>query len=163
MRNLVTRTIFVLPANVKSASGYPSLMARVTEQHEVLDVARNAQVVAIVGISKNEERASYHIADRVRQQGYTMYYVNPKYAGEDIFGEEILPSLQDVPEHVDIVDVFRNPKHVEPIVEAAVAIDADAVWLQPGAENMDVIAAYEDDIDIVYNACLGVAVGQLDG
>ncbi len=138
-------------------------MARVTAREEIRDVVRTAEVVAIVGISKNEERASYHIADRVRRQGYTMYYVNPKYAGEHIFGEQILPSLQDVPEHVDIVDVFRNPKHVEPIVEEAVAIDADVVWLQPGAENMDVIAAYEDGIDIVFNACLGVAVGQLDG
>ncbi|MBS3772994.1 MAG: CoA-binding protein [Candidatus Thermoplasmatota archaeon] len=138
-------------------------MARVTDQEEIRDVVRTAAVVAIVGISKNEERASYHIADRVRRQGYTMYYVNPKYAGETIFGERILPSLQDVPEHVDIVDVFRNPKHVEPIIEAAVAIDADVVWLQPGAENMDAIEAHEQEIDIVFNACLGVAVGQLDG
>lgn len=138
-------------------------MSRVTEQSEVVDVARDADVVAIVGISKKEERASYHIADRVRRHGYRMYYVNPKYAGEEIFGEEILPTLEAVPGHVDIVDVFRNPKYIEPIVEEAISIDADVVWLQPGAENMDVIAAYEDEIDIVYNACLGVAVSQLGG
>ncbi len=155
--------VFSVPANVKSDSGHLCSMARVTEQSEVVDVARDADVVAVVGISKKEERASYHIADKVRRQGYRMYYVNPKYAGEEIFGEEILPSLEDVPEHVDIVDVFRNPNYVESIVEAAVAIDADVVWLQPGAENMNVIAAYEDEIDIIYNACLGVAVSQLGG
>jgi len=138
-------------------------MARVTEQEKILDIVRTAEVITVVGISKNKERASYHIADKVRKHGYRMYYVNPKYAGENIFGEKILSSLEDVPEHVDIVDVFRNPQYVEPIIKAAVDIGADVAWLQPGAENEDAIAAHIDDIDIVYNACIGVAVSQLDG
>ena len=138
-------------------------MACVTDQEEIRDIVHTAEAIAIVGISKNEERASYHIADMVRKHGYRMYYVNPKYAGENIFGEEIHSSLQDVPEHVDIVDVFRNPNYVEPIIEAAIGINADVAWLQPGAENEDAIAAHADEIDIVYNACLGVVVSQLDG
>ena len=138
-------------------------MARVTGQDEIRDTVHMAEVIVIVGISKNEERASYHIANKVRKHGYRMYYVNPKYAGENIFGEEILSSLYDVPEHVNIVDVFRNPKYVEPIITMAVDIGADVVWLQPGAENEDAIAVHAGEIDIVYNACLGVVVSQLDG
>jgi len=134
-------------------------MARITEPDKILEIAKNAKVIAVVGISPKKERASYYISEKVRKKGYRMYYINPVYAGQEILGEKVLPSLKDVPEKIDIVDVFRNPKYVPPIMEEAIGVKARVVWLQPGAESEDVISAYEDKIDIIYNACLGVTVG----
>jgi len=134
-------------------------MARITDPDKILEIAKNAEVIAVVGISPKKERASYYISERVREKGYRMYYINPVYAGQEILGEKVLPSMKDVPEKIDIVDVFRNPKYVPPIMEEAIAVGAKVVWLQPGAESEEVISAYEDKIDIIYNACLGVTVG----
>jgi len=121
-------------------------MARITDPDKILEIAKNAEVIAVVGISPKKERASYYISERVRKKGYRMYYINPVYAG-------------DVPEKIDIVDVFRNPKYVPEIMEEAISVGAKVVWLQPGAESEEVISSYEDKIDIIYNACLGVTVG----
>ena len=119
-----------------------------------------AEVVAVVGISTNRERSSYQIADRIRIH-YDTYYVNPLYAGKKVFGETIVESMKEIPEHIDIVDVFRNPDHVEPIIEEAIAVDADVVWLQPGSENQHLIDAYKGKIDIIANACLGLMIASL--
>jgi len=137
-------------------------MARITEPDKILEIAKNAEVIAVVGISPKKERASYYISERVREKGYRMYYINPVYEGETILDEKVISSLKDVSEKIDIVDVFRNPKYLPPIMEESVEIGAKVVWLQPGAESEEVIAAYEDRIDIIYNACLGVTVGYLD-
>jgi len=134
-------------------------MARITEPEKILEVAKNAGVIAVVGISPKKERASYYISERVRKKGYSMHYINPVYAGQEILGEKVLSSLKDVPEKIDIVDVFRNPKYVPPIMDEAIEVGAGVVWLQPGAESEEVVSSYEDKIDIIYNACLGVTVG----
>ena len=133
-------------------------MARITDPDKILEIAKNAEVIAVVGISPKKERASYYISERVRKKGYRMYYINPVYAGQEILDEKVLQSLKDVPEKIDIVNVFRNPKYVPPIMEEAIAVGAKVVWLQPGAESEEVISTYEDKIDVIYNACLGVTV-----
>ncbi len=136
-------------------------MARIIEPEKILEMTKNAEVIAVVGISPKKERASYYISERVREKGYRMYYINPVYRGQKILYEKVLSSLKDVPEKIDIVNVFRNPKYVPPIIEESVGVDAGVVWLQPGAESEEVISRYEDKIDIIYNACLGVTVGYL--
>jgi predicted CoA-binding protein len=135
-------------------------MVLVTDSNEVSRIAQRAEVVAVVGISKNPERASYQIAERIQNQ-YSMYYVNPVYSGQQIFGETIVTSLKNIPQHIDIVDVFRNPQHVSTIIDAALAVGADVVWLQPGSESDDIIQSYQDDIDIIAHACLGVVAKHL--
>ncbi len=137
-------------------------MEEVQHREEALEVLRSARVVAVVGISPNPERPSYYTTEKVVKKGkHKVYLVNPKYAGQEIFGIKVLPSLKDVPEPVDIVNVFRNPAHVEPIVKEAIDIGAKVVWLQPGAENYEVIERYKDRIKFVYNACIGVEAGYL--
>jgi len=81
-------------------------MARITDPDKILEIAKNAEVIAVVGISPKKERASYYISERVREKGYRMYYINPVYAGQEILGEKVLPSMKDVPEKIHIVDVF---------------------------------------------------------
>ncbi len=127
----------------------------ITDANKILEIAKKARNVAVVGISKNKERASYQIANQIKDQ-YNLFLVNPKYAGEEILGIKVLPSLKDIKEKIDIVDVFRNPNFIEEIIRDAIDIKASVVWLQPGSENIEVIEKYKDEIDIIYNSCLGV-------
>ena len=131
-------------------------------QDDALEVLKNAKTVAVVGISPDPERPSYYVSERVISKGmHRVYFVNPKYAGQEILGIKVLSSLEEVPEPIDIVDVFRNPAHIEPIFEEALKVGAKCVWLQPGCENMDVIERYKDKIKVVWNACIGVEAGYL--
>jgi predicted CoA-binding protein len=131
-------------------------------QDEALEVLKNARTVAVVGISPDPERPSYYVSERVISKGmHRVYFVNPKYAGQEILGIKVLSSLEEVPEPIDIVNVFRNPAHIEPIFEEALKVGAKCVWLQPGCENMEVIEKYKDKIKVVWNACIGVEAGYL--
>jgi predicted CoA-binding protein len=129
---------------------------------DALEVLKNAKTVAVVGISPDPERPSYYVSERLINKGlHKVYFVNPKYAGQEILGIKVLSSLEEVPEPIDIVNVFRNPAHIEPIFEEALKVGAKCVWLQPGCENMDVIEKYKDKIKVVWNACIGVEAGYL--
>ena len=127
----------------------------ITDSKQIMEIARKAKNVAVVGISKNKERASYQIAEQIRDK-YNLFLVNPKYAGEEIIGKKVHSSLKEIEEKIDIVDVFRNPNFIEEIIKDAIDIKAGVVWLQPGSENMEVIEKYKDKINIIYNSCLGV-------
>jgi len=134
----------------------------VQHRDDAFEILKGCTVVAVVGISPNPERPSYYTTQKVLRKGkHKVYLVNPNYAGEEILGIKVLPSLRDIPEPVDIVNVYRNPAHVEPIVQEAIEIGAKVVWLQPGAENYEVIEKYKDRIRFVYNACIGVEAGYL--
>ena len=76
-------------------------------------------------------------------------------------GIKVLPSLKDIEEPIDIVDVFRNPAFLEEIVLSALEVGAKYIWLQPGTENEEVIEKYKDKIDFIKTACLGVVVKML--
>ena len=132
----------------------------ITEPSKILEIAKNARNVAIVGISKNKERASYQIAEQIKDK-YNLFLVNPKYAGEEILGKKVFSSLKEIKERIDIVDVFRNPNYIEEIIREAIEVGAGVIWLQPGSENMEVIEKYKDKIDIIYNSCLGVVSKQI--
>ncbi len=134
----------------------------VQHKDDALNVLKEAKVVAVVGISSNPERPSYYTTEKVVKKGkHKVYLINPKYAGQEILGIKVLFSLKDVPEPIDIVNVYRNPAHVEPIVQEAIEVGAKVVWLQPGAENYEVIEKYKDKIKFVYEACIGVEAGYL--
>ncbi len=135
---------------------------RVQHRDDAFEVLKDAKVVAVIGISSNPERPSYYTTKKVIDKGkHRVYLINPKYAGEEILGIKVLQSLKDVPEPVDIVNVYRNPAHIEPIVKEAIEVGARVVWLQPGAENYEVIEKYRDKIRFVYEACIGVEAGYL--
>ncbi len=131
-------------------------------QDDALQVLKESKVVAVVGISPDPERPSYYVTERVVAKGmHRVYLINPKYAGQEILGIKVISSLSEVPEPVDIVNVFRNPAHIEPIFEEALKVGAKCVWLQPGCENLEVIEKYKDKIGVVWNACIGVEAGYL--
>ncbi|MFC1619009.1 CoA-binding protein [Candidatus Neomarinimicrobiota bacterium] len=118
------------------------------------------KTIAIVGLSPNETRPSYGVAKYLLGQGYTIIPVNPGHM--EILGQRSYPSLAEIPEPIDIVDVFRRPEHVVPIAQEAVAVGAKAFWLQLGIVNDDAIKIVEDaGLWAVQNRCLKIEHARL--
>jgi predicted CoA-binding protein len=89
------------------------------------------KTVALVGASpRGERRASWRVMRFLQQQGYKVYPVNPEALGQEIHGEKVYASLKDVPEKVDLVDIFRRSSKVAPAVDAAIEIGAPYIWMQ---------------------------------
>ncbi|HEY1368869.1 MAG TPA: CoA-binding protein [Gaiellaceae bacterium] len=114
-----------------------------------------ARTVAVVGLSPNELRASNFVGYYLQRHGYRVVPVNPREP--EILGERSYPSLRDVPERVDIVDVFRTPDAVPGIAEEAVEAGAGALWLQFGVISPEGAAiARRGGLDVVMDRCLKV-------
>lgn len=119
------------------------------------EVLKQAKIIAVVGHSDKPHRTSYQIAQYLRSVGYTVYPVNPTV--DTIDGETSYATLADVPEAIDIVNVFRRSEYLEDIVRNAKAINAKTVWAQLGVgdENAEAITL-EADINIASNRCIKV-------
>lgn len=113
-----------------------------------------ASTIAMVGASSNPDKASYGIMQKLQRAGYKVIPVNPRET--EVLGERAYASLVDIPEHVDIVDVFRRLEDTPPIADEAVTIGANALWLQTGIANEDAAArATAAGLTVVMNACIG--------
>lgn len=88
------------------------------------------KTIAVVGCSPKPERPSHYVAEYLQQQGYTVVPVNPGH--QELLGRKCYPSLSAIPFPVDVVDVFRRPSEVGPIIDEAITIKAKALWLQDG-------------------------------
>jgi uncharacterized protein len=97
------------------------------------DLLHTARVIAIVGLSPDEEKPSNGVARYLKAKGYRIIPVNP--VQDEILGERAYKSLRDIPEKVDIVDIFMRPEKVVPFVEEAITIGPKAIWLQLGIRN----------------------------
>lgn len=94
------------------------------------NLLRNAKTIAVVGLSSRRSRPSYGVSEYMQSMGYRIVPVNPNET--EVLGEKAWPSLEAVPEHIDIVDVFRRSESVPEIVDAAIRIGARGIWLQEG-------------------------------
>ncbi len=92
-----------------------------------------SKTIAVVGISNKPDRPGHTVPAYLQQQGYRIIPVNPNLT--EVLGEKAYPSLHEIPEPVDIVDIFRRSEDVPPVVEQAVAIGAKVVWMQLGVIN----------------------------
>ena len=111
------------------------------------------RTVAVVGLSDKPQRDSYHVAEYLQQHGYRIIPVNP--ALTEVLSEKCYARLQDIPEKVEIVDVFRKPEAVPEIVEAAIAIGAKVVWLQEGiVHNEAADTARAAGLQVVQSRCM---------
>lgn len=125
-------------------------------------VMRQARSVAVVGVSPNPARPSHGVAAYLHRAGLRVFPVNP--AITELFGLTAYPSLADLPERVDIVDVFRRPSVVVPVAEQAVAAKAGALWLQLGVINEDAaVLAADGGLDVVMDLCLKIEHQRLVG
>jgi predicted CoA-binding protein len=104
-------------------------------------ILQNCHTIAVVGLSSNPLRPSYEIAEFMRRRGYQIVPVNPHEV--EVLGEPCYARLEDIPEKVDCVNVFRRPEFVPAIVDSAIAIGAKAVWLQLGISHEEAIARAE--------------------
>ena len=115
----------------------------------------SATTIAMIGASSNPEKPSYGIMRKLQHAGYRVIPVNPKET--EVLGERSYPSLLDVPERIDIVDVFRRSEDTPAIADDAVTIGAKALWLQAGITNADAAArAKAGGLAVVMNQCIGV-------
>jgi predicted CoA-binding protein len=121
-----------------------------------------ARTIAVVGLSAEWHRPSYFAAKYMQEHGYRVIPVNPRY--REVLGERCHPSLTDIDEKVDIVDVFRRTEDVLPIARDAIAIEARCLWQQIGVVNLEaerlVVAA---GLDSVKNRCVKIEHARLFG
>lgn len=103
-------------------------MASPVHSDPIFDLLRTARTIAVVGLSDNPLRPSHGVAAYLQSQGYRIIPVNPEI--KTSLGEKAYPSLLDVPEKVDIVDIFRRPEFVEEVVDQAIKLKVPAVWMQ---------------------------------
>jgi uncharacterized protein len=119
-----------------------------------------ARTIAIVGASSNPDKASHGIMQKLQHVGYKVIPVNPRET--EILGERSYPSLLDVPERIDIVDVFRRAEDTPAIADEAVTIGAKALWLQTGIVSEDAAARAEaGGLVVVMDACIGATHAML--
>jgi predicted CoA-binding protein len=122
---------------------------------EIQRVLNTAKTIAIVGLSNNELRASYFVGYYLKRHGYRVIPVNPRAA--EILGETSYASLLDVPEPVDIVNVFRAPAALPEIAEQTVQIGAGAIWCQFGVINEAGGTIAEDGgVTVIMDRCIKV-------
>ena len=120
------------------------------------DLLRKARVIAVVGHSDDPTRTSYRIAHFMREVGYKVYPVNPTV--DSIDGEHSYPSLADIPEPIDIVNVFRRSEYLSGVVDDAAAVGAKLVWAQLGIHDSEAVRkALAAGMDIVTNTCIKVS------
>lgn len=121
----------------------------------VRDLLASSETIAVVGCSPNPGRTSHQIAAQMQAAGFRIIPVHP--SGGMILGETVYGSLADIPEKVDIVDVFRRSEHTPDVAAEAVAIGARALWLQQGvASKAAYDAATEGGLICIMDACIAV-------
>lgn len=117
------------------------------------DILRSSRIVAIVGLSANPDRPSYRVANYLKENGYTIIPVNP--SEKMILDEACYPSLSSILGRVEIVDIFRKPEDVLPIVLEAIEIGANTIWMQEGVINEEAAnKAKEAGLKVVMNKCM---------
>jgi predicted CoA-binding protein len=127
---------------------------------EIRDLLRSTRTIAVVGLSDNPGRASHRVAAYLQDHGYHIIPVNPTVT--EVLGEKAYPRLEDVPEPIDLVDVFRRPEHVPEIVDAAIKVGAKAVWLQLGIVHEEAAAkARAAGLRVVQDRCTLIEHRQL--
>ena len=120
--------------------------------------------IAVVGASDNPVRPSYFVIKYLKAKEYTVFPVNPGLAGRDVLGLKVFGNLRDIPEPVDMVDVFRNSEAAPGIAKEAIAIGAKVLWMQLTVRNDEAAALAEAaGLKVVMNRCPKIEYGRLSG
>jgi len=111
------------------------------------------RTIAVVGLSDNPSKPSHYVSEYMQRQGYKIYPVNPTL--DTVLGEKCYPSLSDLPVKPDIVNVFRLPKAIPPIVDEMLQLGLKNIWVQQGIINMDAAKkAEQGGINVVMDRCI---------
>lgn len=124
-----------------------------SNNEEIIEIFNNTKTIAIAGLSPNEEKASNRVAKYLQNAGFKIVPIYPKE--DEILGEKVYRSLEEIPFKIDMVDIFRKPDAIAAVVDAAIKRgDIDTVWTQLGLVNNEAAAkAKEAGMKVVQNKC----------
>lgn len=128
---------------------------------EITAILESSKNVAIVGASDNPERPVYDVSEWLLDHShFNIFFVNPRL--DTLFGHKVYPSIADIPEWIDIVDVFRKVADIPSVVDEAIAVKAKTLWLQLGLQD-DVSAnrAVKNGLNVIQNRCLKIEYNSL--
>ncbi len=132
----------------------------VPSDDELRNIYATTKTIAVVGASGDPDKAGHNIPAYLQSQGFRIIPINPK--GGELFGEKVFPSLEDIPEPVDVVDVFRPAEETPAIAQQAAAIGAKVLWLQAGIYSEEAAAiAKGEGLAVVMDMCMGATHERL--
>lgn len=132
------------------------------EDRDIKEALASCKNICVVGISPDPYKPSYFVSDVLQSRGFKLFLVNPNYAGRTILGEKVYASLDDVPEKIDIIDVFRRPSAVAALAEEAVREGFKVFWMQPGTESPETIVKLDrEGYRVVAGRCAKIESGRL--
>lgn len=130
----------------------------------IADILTSVKSVALVGASSNSVRPSFFVLRYLIDKGYDVFPVNPGIAGNQILGRPVYGSLADIPDRIDMVDIFRNAEAALEITREAIAIGAKVVWMQLRVRNDEAAELAESSgLRVVMNRCPKIEYGRLSG
>jgi uncharacterized protein len=127
-------------------------------------ILNTVKTIAMVGVSANTSRPSYFAFKYLLKRGYRMIPVNPALGGQELLGRKVYAGLSEIPEPVDMVDIFRAPRYALAIVEEALALSPrpQVIWMQLGIRNDEAAKLAEaSDLKVVMNRCPKIEYGRL--
>ncbi len=123
------------------------------EEKDIRKILQSCHTIAVVGLSHKSYRPSHGVSAYMQKHGYRIIPVNPEE--REVLGEKAYPSLEDVPEKIDLVDIFRRSEFVAPIVDSAIRLGAKAVWMQEGVEDLQAAEkAHSAGLLVVMDRCI---------
>ncbi len=136
------------------------------EDDYIAGILKETRTIALLGASPKPDRPSHGVMRFLLDRGYTVYPVNPGQAGKEILGQKTYATLVDVPEQIDLIDVFRAPEYLDGVVEEALSLETQpaAIWAQLGVRD-DAAAAKAEaaGIKVVMNRCPAIEYPRLVG
>ncbi|MEI6573694.1 MAG: CoA-binding protein [Alphaproteobacteria bacterium] len=129
-------------------------------------VLKSVKTIALVGFSANESRPSFFVTKYLIERGYKLYPINPGLAGQEFFDAKVFATLRDVPEPLDMIDIFRNAEAAEGIVDEALALTTrpKVIWMQLGVRNDRAAEKAEaHGLTVIMNRCPKIEFGRFSG
>ena len=137
-------------------------MPILTREEDLRRALQDCRTIAVVGISPVPYKPSYFVAEVLKGFGFKLYLVNPNYAGQEILGEKVYASLKDIPEEIDMIDVFRRPSALPALCQEAKDKGFKVFWMQPGTENPEAIKQLDrEGYKVVVGRCAKVESSRL--
>ncbi|MEE3650233.1 MULTISPECIES: CoA-binding protein [unclassified Brenneria] len=129
---------------------------------DIESVLKTVKTIALVGASEKTTRPSYSVMAYLLEQGYEVIPVSPKLAGQTLLGQKVYASLDEIPQHVDMVDVFRQPEAAYDIAKEAIAIGVNVLWLQIGVINEQAaVLAKDAGLEVIMDRCPKIEIPRL--
>ena len=131
---------------------------------QIRRILRDTDVIAMVGASTNWNRPSYFAMKYLQEKGFRIIPVNPRAEGEELLGETVYANLRDIPEPVEMVDIFQRSDRAPAVVDEAIAIGAKIVWMQLTVRHDEAAKKAEDaGLTVIMDRCPKIEFGRLSG